>query len=230
MVNNTKTLPGTWVLPLTVCAAATVMCLSIFAAGSHAQGSDARSTPLRRSDIATVNLNAAYKASAFPAELDQYRNQVTADLIKQMQEVSSAQYLSKIELSQFLQLITQPKRTPDEDKQLAALVQANSDRSSQLATLQTKPESALLPPDTALIKQLEARSARLQQLLQSVNDRLQSDARDRIAAREDTQKQQVITLVQAVAKSAGYHEVWSQDNLVYCENDITPLVVKKLPH
>ncbi len=230
MINNSKSLRGTWVLPLTVCAAATVMCLSIFATGSHAQGSDARSTPLRRSDIAMVNLNAAYKASSFPAELDQYRNQVTADLIKQMQEVSSAQYLSKIELGQFLQLITQPTRTPDEDKQLAALVEANSNRSSQLATLQAKPESALLPADAALIKQLEARSARLQQLLQSVNDRLQSDARDRIAAREYTQKQQVVTVVQAVAKSAGYHEVWSQDNLVYCENDITPLVVKKLPH
>ncbi len=221
---------GSWIWPITVCAAAMVICLSIFTVGTHAQGKALNSEPLKRSDIAMVNLDAAYSASSYPAQLSQYRNTVTADLVKQINDVANAQYLSKIELGQYLQLLTKSSRTPDEDKQLTDLKQANSDRSTQLATLQAKPESALSPADTAELKLLEARSARLQQLLQSIDDRLQRDARDRIAAEETRQKQQVVTIVQSVAKAAGYHEVWAQQDLVYCENDITPLVIKKLPH
>ncbi len=227
---NFGNMSKSWVLPLAVCAAAVVMCVSIFMTGRDGRNKADSTEPLRRSDIAMVNLTTAYNASSYPAALSQYRNTVTGDLIQQMNDVASAQYLSKVELSQFLQLITANSRTPLQDNQLAALKKANSDRSTELAALQSKPESALSPADTVELKQLEARSARLQQLLQSVDDKLQSDARDRIAAEETLLKQHVVTVAQAVAKAAGYHEVWSQENLIYCENDITPLVIKKLPH
>ncbi|MDE2128008.1 MAG: hypothetical protein KGJ62_15610 [Armatimonadetes bacterium] len=179
--------------------------------------------------IGMVDMNAIYRASAAPNELDAVAQQLQDAADKKIAALQAAQYLDPDQMTQYAKLVGLDTLTPAQQAQKAAFEKTAQQDASDLNTLQTRKTPPLTPQEAARMNTMLQNARLLQEQMPHLQDELQTQG---TAALDDKRRSQLVTLRELVAQEArrkGIDQVFDSSSMVYSSNDLTKDVISKLP-
>lgn len=180
--------------------------------------------------LARVDMEQIYFASGAHIDLDQAAQKNEADGANRLRVIFSAPYLDQMELEEFGSLVGKQKPEKKDEERMGQLKQLSDNRATELRKLETKADNTLTNEEKRRMKQLQETKRLLEENIRPV---LIADFRSQHQNWiTDYRRKQITDLsneVGKIAKDKGYNHVFSSEALVYSSNDITALVLQKLP-
>lgn len=176
----------------------------------------------------SVDVNKLQAGYAKLPDLKKKISDIGAGFTARLKEQANYDMLTLDEQHQLGALLAQSPRTDQQKATVDELENKSSHDTQELATLQQKPAGQLTDTDKLRLDQLTTEHQTGQQALQTINDEYQSDFNAQQEKITNDFTDQLREVIGEVAKEKGISVVFDSSVAIYCNNDITDDVLKRL--